>query len=475
MGEWPRIARPFLLRRRAAASPKGNSDPAQSSREPRSAAVIYAYFILVFVTGGSSQLHGWTDVAAQLLALPVLGIGLWRLADQPASRVRTLGLAAMAAVALLPWLQLLPLPQAWWAWAPARASLAGDLSAAGVGDYATTWSLTPAATLRSALFLLPGLALFAWVLGSDTRTQRRLLVLCVAMPLASLILGFLQLGAPQDSLLFPYPQWRAPMAGTFANPNHQGTAMLIGLGICLAFAAGAIGARDPASGKPRNPWPAIIAGATLLLALPLTNSRAAVVIGVLMLAAAPLGMAASALRRSGRGRVGALALVGAAILAAIGLSAAMGWMKVDEVDEIRWILRQATFALGAAHLPWGSGIGSFVPVFQQAFPESLLMPAYMNAAHNDYAQVWLEGGVAGLLVAVLCAVALGAAVASYLRRHGGDRRLLWAGMLGVFALLAHAGADYALRTPALMTVAAVLAAMLIAQGARDSRPVPGGR
>jgi hypothetical protein len=428
--------------------------------------VIYAYFILVFVTGGSSQQHGWTDVAAQLLGLPVLGFGLWRLAEQPASRVRTLGLLAMAAVALLPWLQLLPLPQSWWLWAPARQSLARDLATAGVSSHATTWTLTPAATLRSALFLVPGLAMFAWVLGSDTTTQRRLLMLCVALPIASLVLGFLQLGADQDSLLNPYPQWAPSMGGTFANPNHQGTAMLVGLGVCLAFAVGAIGARDPETGKARNPWPAIIAGGLLLLGLPLTNSRAAVVIGVLMLVAAPLGMAASALRRSGHGRAGLVALVASAALAAIGLSAAMGWMKVDRVEELRWIIRQATFALGFLHLPWGSGVGSFVPVFQQNFPDSLLMPQYINAAHNDYAQVWLEGGFAACAVVLACTAALITALTAYLRQHKGDRRLLWTSLLGIFALLAHAGADYALRTPALMTSAALLAGILIAQGAR---------
>jgi hypothetical protein len=436
-------------------------------RARQSDVLIYAYFILVFVTGGSSQLHGWTDVTVQMLALPVLAVGLWRLSGQPCSRVRTLGLLAMAAVALLPWLQLLALPEAWWLWAPARLALARDLAVAGVQDAATTWSLTPAATLRGALSLLPALAMFAWVLGSDTRTQRRLLILCVALPVASLVLGFLQLGAPQDSLLNPYPQWAPAMGGTFANPNHQGTAMLIGLGVCLSFAVGAFGRTDPETGKPRNPWPAIIAGATLLLGLPLTNSRAAVVIGVLMLVAAPLGMAASALRRSGHGRFGILALVAAAGLAAIGLSAAMGWMRVDEVEELRGVMRHATVALGTLHLPWGSGIGSFVPVFQQALPESLLLPQYINAAHNDYAQVWLEGGLAGLVVVAAVVFALGAATIAYLRGHG-ERRLTWASALGIFALLAHAGADYALRTPALMMVAALLAAVMVAQGASQA-------
>src|SRR5690606_34427198 len=113
-------------------------------------------------------------------------------------------------------------------------------------------------------------------------------------------------------------------------------------------------------------------------------------IGVLLLVAAPLGMAASALRRSGQARTGALALIIAASVGAIGLFAAMGWMRVDELEEIRWIMRDATIVLAATHLPLGSGIGGFVPIFQQAIPDSLLMPNYINAAHNDFAQVWLE-------------------------------------------------------------------------------------
>src|SRR5690606_26530865 len=286
----------------------------------------------------------------QVAALPILAVGVWRLGALPGSRVRTLGLVALAAIALLPWVQLLPLSQGLWNMAPAREALGRDLVTAGVQGMATTWSLTPAATLRGALSLLPAVALFVAALGVDMTTQRRLLILCVALPVASLVLGFLQLGAPQDSLLNPYPEWAPAMNGTFANPNHQGTAMLVGLGICLALAVGAMGSRDQKTGKALNPWPAIIAGATLLLGLPLTSSRAAVVIGVLLLVAAPLGMAASALRRSGQGRRGMLALMVVAALAALGLSAAAGWMKVDEVEEFRWIMRQAAFALGMLHL-----------------------------------------------------------------------------------------------------------------------------
>src|SRR5690606_26396652 len=120
----------------------------------------------------------------------------------------------------------------------------------------------------------------------------------------------------------------------------------------------------------------------LLLGLPLTNSRAAVVIGVLLLIAAPLLMAGTALRRSGQGPRSIALLVVAAGIAAVGLYAAMGWMRVDEIEEIRWLMRQATAALALVRLPWGSGIGSYVPVFQQALPEALVLPNYINAGHD---------------------------------------------------------------------------------------------
>lgn len=429
--------------------------------------VLYVFLVFVFVTGGSSQERGWTDAIAELVALPVLAYAIWRLTNVMPSKVRHLGLIAIAAVTLLPWLQLLPLSQLLWELPEARSALQIDLSAAGVAGHGSTWSLTPAATLRGALALLPALALFVAVLGVDKRVQRRLLIVCVALPLASLLLGFLQLGAPQDSLLNPYPQWAPAMNGTFANQNHQGTAMLVGLSICLAFAVGAFRSYDEDTGRRRNPWPAIIAGGTLLLGLPLTNSRAAVVIGVLLLVAAPIGMAASAMRRSGESKRAIIALVLGAAIGALGLSAAIGWMKVDEIDEIRWLMRHATFALAAIHLPWGSGIGSFVPIFQQALPEALLRSTYINAAHNDFSQVWLEGGVAGLVVVGIVTVAIFAAIIAHVRGHRGDRRLVWAAVLGMSAFVAHAGADYALRTPALATVAAILGGVLIAQGARS--------
>lgn len=430
---------------------------------------LYVLLVLVFVTGGSSQQRGWSDASAQLFALPVLALASWRVARLEASRVRLLGIAAMGAIALLPWLQLLPLGPLW-PMAPARAELAKDLLAAGVRHPATTWSLTPAATLRGALSLLPAVALFAGVLCVGSATRRRLLAACVLLPVASLVLGFLQLGAPQDSLLNPYPQWAPAMGGVFANPNHQGTAMLAGLGICLAHAFGIPGSpdgRDQRGSLAANRWAWVIAGGTLLLGLPLTDSRAVVVIGVVMLFAAPFAIASAALWRKGRGRGSLLVLGLVAVAVGAGLAAAMAWMKVDEIQGLRWIMREATMSLAWQHLPWGSGVGSFVPVFEQAMPMALLRSEYINAAHNDFAQTWLETGIAGLVVATLLVAASGYALRAFQRKGVGDRCLAWSAVLGMFPMVVHAYTDFALRTPAMMAVAALLFGVLVAEGARN--------
>ena len=71
-------------------------------------AALYVFLVFLFVTGGSSQVRDWTDAIAQVAALPILAVGARRLGALPASRVRLLGLLAMAAIVLLPCMQLLP-------------------------------------------------------------------------------------------------------------------------------------------------------------------------------------------------------------------------------------------------------------------------------------------------------------------------------------------------------------------------------
>src|SRR5690606_5313707 len=134
--------------------------------------------------------------------------------------------ALAIAILAIPLLQLIPLPYALVSIGEARALLQADLAAAGA-PAATRATLDPAATRASLHALLPALAVFGLVLALPTHMHRRLAWFIAALAMASLLLGILQLGAPQESVLNPYPQWRPAMNGFFANPNHQATLLVV--------------------------------------------------------------------------------------------------------------------------------------------------------------------------------------------------------------------------------------------------------
>ena len=443
----------------------------RSIHDRRLARALYLLVAIAFVTGGSAQISGWDDTMVQLLAVPVLAWALWRLAALPASPLRWLALAGAAMVALVPLLQLLPIPAFLWHMPDARQLLADDLAVFGVVPE-FRWSLAPAETERALLFLLPPLAAFAATLAVGPTAHRRLLTLVMALAMGSLFLGFAQLGVPEESVLNPYPEWAALFNGVFANRNHQGISLVLATIIGLA---GALAALPHARDGLRQAWTPWVLGFIALFALcaiPLTGSRGAVLIAVFAVAAVPTALGQfnrAHLRGSWGARVG---LVTCLALVALGLWATVGWMQVEAVDEVRPALRAATFSLGFAHAPLGTGVGAFVPAFEQGAGDALLLRQYVNHAHNEYLQWWMEGGVLAVLVAAAVAAILAVLAAAALRVRGPDRVPGVVALLCLGALLLHSWVDYPMRTVSLATVAAVLAGILAARAARDEPGMP---
>jgi len=107
--------------------------------------------------------------------------------------------------------------------------------------------------------------------------------------------------------------------------------------------------------------------------------------------------------------------------------------------------------------PFGSGFGSFDPVFRSYEPDAALAPAYMNHAHNDWAQIAIEGGAPALALALI-----------FLGWFAHRTWRLWrlpatvpnqltgrAGSLIVLLLLLASLVDYPLRTPLLSCLMAI--------------------
>ena len=432
-----------------------------------------ALLLLCVVAGGNSAQTNLGLMIAQLLAIPLLIVSI-----ALAIRGRKLwacrwGVLAAALIGVLPLLQLLPLPAALWVWPIERQSLLADLQAAGISDIDWRWTLSPAATERDFYFLLPGLALFFCMLGSGLKVWRWMLGTVVAVGVANLALAFAQVIAGQDSVLNPYPQFAPAMGGVFANRNHQADLLAIGLMVSI----GLLMQRWRISGEQRLSnigLTALVCICLLLVfALPLVGSRAGVIVAMVMLMATVLTAGLPSwkkFRHSWSLKFGALGVIA---LFAIGIQAALSWMQVDQALEgSRNTMLTETLRIGDNHAPLGSGVGTFVAAFQQGASDVVPLHAYINNAHNEYAQWWLEAGFSAWFVLVICVVALVNALYRLLRlpEVSNTRMVGMAAMMGVGVVLLHSTVDYPLRTQALSAVFGVLAGIAVAASTRNLQP-----
>ena len=129
-----------------------------------------------------------------------------------------------------------------------------------------------------------------------------------------------------------------------------------------------------------------------------------------------------------------------------------------------------TVALMREMLPFGSGFGSFDVLYKAVEPRALLGFTYLNHVHNDYIELVIEGGLAGvaLLLAALCWF-VARVIASFRRKNHPEeidcRIASAAGGTTVIALLASI-TDYPARTPIWMLVLAVCAVWLAGNNRR---------
>src|SRR3954463_13590248 len=78
-------------------------------------------FAVALFFGGGTRQGLWPDALVQLVSLPLLASALWKMRKAALSPLWRLALAILAATALLPLLQLFPLPPGLWSLLPGRA------------------------------------------------------------------------------------------------------------------------------------------------------------------------------------------------------------------------------------------------------------------------------------------------------------------------------------------------------------------
>lgn len=429
----------------------------------------------------------------QAFAVPLLLWAVWRLLDisEAADGRRGRGLILACAVAIaVPIAQLVPLPQALWTSLPGRADIPSTLAAVGLEQGWRPLSVAPRATWLSALAILPPAAMLLSTIQLGYTDRRRLALVLIIVGMACTGLGLLQVAkGPGSALRFYAITNPTEAVGFFANRNHYAALLYCLVPIIAAFCIGAV-TEVPRGGSfhERRASPHLVAAAIgivalviLVVAMAVARSRA----GIGLMLAALLGIFAMAHRRPAdasavkpqAGRSSARRALSALLLVAIGLGIIFAAQSAlhrlqdrftaDLLSDGRIPLARNTFDAALAFMPFGSGMGTFAHVYP-AFEKATdgFTASYVNRAHNDYLELWLEAGFAGFATSILFVIWAVVRCARVWRRGmpgAGDKDdlLACAFALVLLFLLAHSGVDYPLRTTALLAVFALAAAMIM--------------
>ncbi|GAB2496074.1 O-antigen ligase family protein [Arenimonas alkanexedens] len=417
--------------------------------------------LLCLVLGGGQGTLG--DALCQALAAGLILITLWRSETQPEHRLPRIAWLAMLPLAV-PLLQLLPIPEALWLAAPAREQIAEQLALAGL-EPAQRWTLTPFGTETALIWLLPAVALFLAALQLDARQRLKLVGILVAVAIAGTVLGIAQLAAgPESALRFYTITNPTEAVGFFANRNHFASQLAMALPFVLIGAAAWWRIqRDEGHGALLWLVAAVGLAALLILGLALARSRAGLLLGMVAIAlSVPAVLALRRPRGGTRRLIAAIVAVGLLLSVQFALFGILQRFQKDPMEDARFQYAVLTAEAAQDHAPLGTGLGGFRRAFE-AYDVDSPVSSYINHAHNDYAELWLDGQWLALAVALtLAGFFLLAGWRAWRRREASPRDQLLArgALIGWLGLALHSLGDYPLRTTALLACAGLLAALL---------------
>lgn len=421
--------------------------------------------------GGSGSLMPLPEIILQCLLAAVTVAWMWRcpaeLQDVP--RGAWIIAALMLAVPLC---QLVPMPPLLWQSLPGRSLEHAALELVGRGSSWQPLSMTVSRTVASLLAMAAAAAVLVMAAAQDRRGRTILLATMAGIALLSVLVGAAQLsGGAGNSFRFYNPA-EAFLDGFQNNHNAEADVLLMGM-VAVAAAASDLTSRSRSA---RRRKPAIeprlvmgmVGGASLLLVLGviLTASRT----GIAML---PIAIAAQALilrrwlrldaRRMTIAVVAAIAMAGVAAVAS-GQHGALGkvWNRFHTTTEFRpEIWHDALFAV-RQYWPWGSGMGSFIPVFAVAERLEVVTARFVNRAHDDYLEFLIEAGLPGIIALAL--IGWQVAQGGWRRWHSrddGSRAQLLCGTANLVIIAMHSLGDYPLRTVSIACMTAVSVGLML--------------
>jgi hypothetical protein len=410
-------------------------------------------------------------IGAALVLIP--GEIRWRAVRTP--------LLLLTALAVVMGAQLVPLPPAVWQALPGREQLGSYIGAAGLDAVWRPLSLTPDLTLASLIGLgVPAAGLIAFASLPEQRTHQLLSFLIIAVALSAL-LGLSQLAGGPNSIFYTYSITNSGSAvGLFANRNHQ--ALLVAMAFPMLAILALSRQHDPQRQRVLR-WIYAAIAIALIPFIIVIGSRAGIILGIIGLAFAIWIIKSSGqITRDNNAAMHRLirkVILPATSAAAAGVVLATVFLSRDEAlrrlyamdisDDVRLEYLPILLRISLNFLPFGSGFGSFDPVFRYYEPDALLQPRYLNHAHNDWVELVMTGGVPAAAIALVFGMwALHRFIALRAWRPTNSRaRFACLGFAMIVLGLIASVVDYPLRTPVHALLLAFAAAWLAASGQNE--------
>lgn len=425
-------------------------------------AVIPAYLLACLLLGGANAAGFLPNLMLQLLALPLIGWGLWKLVQDLPNVPSRASIGLMLLLVALMLAQLVPLPPALWTLLPGRTPVVHGYALLGVPLPWLPLSLAPDGPLANLLWLLPAFAAFLGVVALGAFRGRWIAGVIIAVTLLSVAVGALQvIGGRESGLYFYQTTNLGEPVGFFANSNHNATLLLVSIPFLAALQATIL--KRGTSPRTASVVRLLVGGgfAILLVGLALNESLAGIGLGVPVALGTWLifGKQSPELRK-GLVVITLLASVGAVTAIIVGpFGNNLFGAQHSNIESSRQTSFRLTLQAARQYFPFGSGIGSFQPVYHTQEPLELVTSTYMNHAHSDWLELLLETGLPGMLLAV-----------AFLSWWGLRARAIWkaddrdyfaqAAVIASGAILLHSMVDYPLRTAAISAVFAVCVGLM---------------
>jgi O-antigen ligase len=424
--------------------------------------LVPVYLVLCLVLGGASLAGYWSNMVLQLAAVPIIVWSLVARRSSPMPRSARQLAALLLLLLLLGIVQLVPLPPSIWTALPGRAPVAEGFRLIGEPLPWLPLTLTPYNAIGSLLWLLPAIAILLGILQLGGFKSAWLAWSLAGVTAVSVLIGALQLVGGEGSPWYFYEVTNyGSTTGFFSNANHLATLLVV----TLPFIA-ALYRRGRSQGRSLQKSAAlfvVLAGALVVLFVGLATNGSLAGLGL----AAPVLTASLLLTLppTSKWRITGIALIALLTVGSIAAVFSSPFQNnlTSQGAERSTVSRATSFAKSIEatkdYFPFGSGIGSFVQVYQQREDPGAVTQVYMNHVHGDYIEAVLETGLPGALLILLFLIWWARRTFDIWRAEEADPFAM-AATIATAAILAHSAVDYPLRTAAISAVFAMCCGLM---------------